>query len=226
MSPFSTSETISIRAPLAGCDEEATAMLAELKDFNPRTPCGVRQSCKALNVYGGKFQSAHPLRGATLPCPAIPRRRLHFNPRTPCGVRLQIFLKKIPPIAFQSAHPLRGATPLTNASARSNPFQSAHPLRGATSSMSPFSTSETISIRAPLAGCDLLVFQLQIFVHHFNPRTPCGVRRVTGGYESTRLPFQSAHPLRGATLGLNVCAPVMPISIRAPLAGCDAAEAS
>ena len=74
--------------------EEATAMLAELKDFNPRTPCGVRQSCKALNVYGGKFQSAHPLRGATLPCPAIPRRRLHFNPRTPCGVRRLLLRRK------------------------------------------------------------------------------------------------------------------------------------
>ena len=79
--------------------------------FNPRTPCGVRQqqalqsaqmtaisihaphagcdaSCRAFFIGLPRFQSTHPMRGATprLPFPRVHRR--YFNPRTPCGVRL------------------------------------------------------------------------------------------------------------------------------------------
>ena len=56
---------------------------------------------------------------------------------------------------------------------------------------------------------------------HFNPRTPCGVRRSYFSLFLSRVIFQSTHPLRGATdvqprpIGGDV------ISIHAPLAGCD-----
>ena len=77
----------------------------------------------------------------------------------------------------------------------------------------------------------------------FNPRTPCGVRPAIPTtlscrrtFQSTHplrgattlivsphiLPeFQSTHPLRGATLRQLRFLPRVPISIHAPLAGCD-----
>ena len=56
---------ISIHAPRAGCDlpEDFAALL--LLDFNPRTPCGVRRSSQGSQHQDGKFQSTHPVRGAT-----------------------------------------------------------------------------------------------------------------------------------------------------------------
>ena len=79
---------------------------------------------------------------------------------------------------------------------------------------------------------------------HFNPRTPCGVRRSVGTtrqegfYISIHAPhagcdlaslknnlassqFQSTHPMRGATARYPVRACLIFISIHAPHAGCD-----
>ena len=61
--------TISIHAPLAGCDRGESDLVGQRHDFNPRTPCGVRQP--TAPPCGGclRFQSTHPLRGATsCPC--------------------------------------------------------------------------------------------------------------------------------------------------------------
>ena len=78
--------------------------------FNPRTPCGVRRYFFVRVQYDIKFQSTHPLRGATRRPPRggvqlfkfqsthplrgathsrgrCPAARQDFNPRTPCGVR-------------------------------------------------------------------------------------------------------------------------------------------
>ena len=101
--------------------------------FNPRTPCGVRQTKTTKRKETIMFQSTHSLRSATRPLPEklrYPMVSIHallaecdflmrvaispvwsFNPRTPCGVRL------IQPVAppdspeFQSTHSLRSATP-------------------------------------------------------------------------------------------------------------------
>ena len=79
---------ISIHAPLAGCDVDVIAGIRAVFDFNPRTPCGVRlwrimfhygRACISIHAplagcdwaacslddYKFKFQSTHPLRGAT-----------------------------------------------------------------------------------------------------------------------------------------------------------------
>ena len=170
--------TISIHAPLAGCD------------------------CSAMRAHTGSaiFQSTHPLRGATLTAArdrALRRisihaplagcdmdgrrldgRRVHFNPRTPCGVRPQTPSFFRHPPAFQSTHPLRGAT---NVSAAQGQVFS-------------------ISIHAPLAGCDRDGEPVQKRSNYFNPRTPCGVRPSTCCAPGANSKFQSTHPLRGATL--------------------------
>ena len=58
-----------------------------VEDFNPRTPCGVRRNPKGNSTAGIYFNPRTP-------CGVRPERQLHaeggmdFNPRTPCGVRL------------------------------------------------------------------------------------------------------------------------------------------
>ena len=128
---------------------------------------------------GWGFQSTHPLRGATSAAffPAH-RWRRDFNPRTPCGVRPpSAGAAAVPPSAFQSTHPLRGATPSTR--------------------------------RHRLASS------------YFNPRTPCGVRQRDRADRRAAVGFQSTHPLRGATQTTAFRRRGFGISIHAPLAGCD-----
>ena len=123
---------------------------------------------------------------------------------------------------FQSTHPLRGATqqrgeprqpaghfnPRTPCGVRPSiqnhrisvtRFQSTHPLRGATHHK-----------RHELPRCG-----------NFNPRTPCGVRRRKFPQKASTCRFQSTHPLRGATIQSFSQPQRGPISIHAPLAGCD-----
>ena len=59
---------ISIHAPLAGCDGRRTAAEQLPGHFNPRTPCGVRHGFLPRIRTRLKFQSTHPLRGATRCC--------------------------------------------------------------------------------------------------------------------------------------------------------------
>ena len=168
-----------------------------------------------------KFQSTHPLRGATRN-----------------GGNL------IYSILFQSTHPLRGATPAPAQRDIQPRFQSTHPLRGATrlcmvygmptwiSIHAPPAGCDKkilsrwihlfISIHAPPAGCDLCVAQFGNLAQNFNPRTPCGVRRLSDCINKTILVFQSTHPLRGATFYIvRIRGKIPLISIHAPPAGCD-----
>ena len=124
-------------------------------------------------------------------------------------------------VAFQSTHPLRGATSSDVLSDSRLPFQSTHPLRGATSPTPSKTSTKSISIHAPLAGCDLLGFVLFPGRADFNPRTPCGVRHGVEPSAVTYNQFQSTHPLRGATAGDLGPVLAQNISIHAPLAGCD-----
>ena len=154
-------------------------MAISARHFNPRTPRGVRPVVCPRRELVSLFQSTHPSRGATTRLDAVAgraiisihaplagcdakrhgqrpqplgisihapltgcdsppgkqkRRNPHFNPRTPRGVRLreQNFLRFL--VSFQSTHPSRGATK-TDENNRNN---------------------ESISIHAPLAGCDRL----------------------------------------------------------------------
>ena len=171
-----TAVLISIHAPLAGCDRTARFPSALRRDFNPRTPCGVRLLASICNQRPLTFQSTHPLRGATprvsdvgamlnisIHAPlagcdnwSAPEEAaiLDFNPRTPCGVRLFTCLWH-----------------WTN-----RKFQSTHPLRGATYHLRYLRIVLHISIHAPLAGCDNHSVENRKRIKDFNPRTPCGVR--------------------------------------------------
>ena len=100
--------------------------------FNPRTPCGVRQSSGVNGRESTMFQSTHSLRSAThqrgttpgqqnvsihallAECDRrghfVPRPVRSFNPRTPCGVRLASTRGRAMNMRFQSTHSLRSAT--------------------------------------------------------------------------------------------------------------------
>ena len=191
----------------------------------------------------GIFQSTHPLRGATswrlgttlsikisihAPLAGCDTAYfiafasfLNFNPRTPCGVRQLLLCGLQASLAFQSTHPLRGATRQHLHGGGQLVFQSTHPLRGATSCKTDLSVRLRISIHAPLAGCDPTRPLGRPRPLNFNPRTPCGVRRVAAFSSSVGSGFQSTHPLRGATRHDRTNWPAEAISIHAPLAGCD-----
>ena len=167
--------------------------------FNPRTPCGVRPRRALAQRPPSVFQSTHPVRGAT-----VSRISGRFW------------------IRFQSTHPVRGATVDVIQIVNVVVFQSTHPVRGATESLLPARSTVGISIHAPRAGCDTVhhcypAGMYPISIHapragcdrqppqkralcpNFNPRTPCGVRPCGLRGLTTRLLFQSTHPVRGAT---------------------------
>ena len=78
---------ISIHAPRVGCDPPWTFPSLTWSNFNPRTPCGVRRSDGCVCSSLLKFQSTHPVWGATA---------------VQAGAEA--------PRIFQSTHPVWGAT--------------------------------------------------------------------------------------------------------------------
>ena len=197
---------------------------ARRRHFNPRTPCGVRRYINRYARYIDRFQSTHPLRGAT-GCHLVYDWRCqgHFNPRTPCGVR-PLHQPLRPVHRHISIHaPLAGCDSDRNTpSSADMHFNPRTPCGVRPAYIRMLIAQDAISIHAPLAGCDLFLLSSieigSISIHaplagcdsrprrgirasgNFNPRTPCGVRL----YGS----LQYDHGLA--------------ISIHAPLAGCDA----
>ena len=167
---------VSIHALLAECDVQGSSNSNPGSGFNPRTPCGVRQSGGSSVHPLARFQSTHSLRSATC---------------------CQHFLNL--PAKFQSTHSLRSATAMPGqpssdlsvsihallaecdkfqpeGSVPSGEFQSTHSLRSATQLSGLGPRTLMVSIHALLAECDFVVLQNAICPHCFNPRTPCGVR--------------------------------------------------
>ena len=282
---------ISIHAPRAGCDDSTNCSPSWARNFNPRTPCGVRpqlvggsQDDLLISIHAPRagcdcdrriaerareqFQSTHPVRGATL-LGSLGRAVIwHFNPRTPCGVRPGLARQPWRDAGFQSTHPVRGATstvmeiataiqqisihaPRAGCDVRTigseytagisihapragcdtcilarlniwRKFQSTHPVRGATAVFAPKLNRWRFQSTHPVRGATKTVTVFRRFLKNFNPRTPCGVRRVIkheiikqenfnprtpcgvrhalDGDATMLLIFQSTHPVRGATL--------------------------
>ena len=168
--------------------------------FNPRTPCGVRQTGGEITWTRCWFQSTHSLRSATGDCASYSSVSSSFNPRTPCGVRLNIESSSDEEEEEVSIHALlaecdqwllsRGYTP-------------------------------TVSIHALLAECDSETVSANNTRVSFNPRTPCGVRQYRTMPLSITFQFQSTHSLRSATCPQTSQPGLTPVSIHALLAECD-----
>ena len=147
-----------LRASLSVCPARSAERTFQASLYTAPFPassfCGDDLTYSLFSPEQIRFQSAHPLRGATAggsrqrrgarisihaplagcdPFPAFPLPLgADFNPRTPCGVR---------PLLI--AHAICGSE-----------FQSTHPLRGATGRYNMLALKQGISIHAPLAGCD------------------------------------------------------------------------
>ena len=256
---------ISIHAPRVGCDEKHRNRVSRHRNFNPRTPCGVRRDRGAAHGHHGDFNPRTPCgvrRRASSPTAATS----NFNPRTPCGVRLAYLESDSGEMIFQSTHPVWGATscgasattsatfqsthPVWGATCRAfapvlhgshfNPrtpcgvrllaqsslssgqgFQSTHPVWGATQIVQLHHKGIHISIHAPRVGCDVKYRVVFSPSGHFNPRTPCGVRRQVPGSIFAQWAFQSTHPVWGATPYVAKFHSIITISIHAPRVGCD-----
>ena len=147
---------------------------------------------------------------------------------------------------FQSTLPVRGATrQALYFFCAEIIFQSTLPVRGATAQSAFGRLSASISIHAPRAGSDvaetpnlhaqsdfnprspcgerrLTVFLVRCGPVYFNPRSPCGERRECMEMRKTiRRIFQSTLPVRGATVAGHLPVCIGPISIHAPRAGSD-----
>ena len=122
---------ISIHAPRVGSDHSRCRNNKQIKNFNPRSPCGERPlplpSCRRLK----KFQSTLPVWGATCPW---------------CMHCLSLL--------FQSTLPVWGATPLLPQPLLRWRFQSTLPVWGATKSIVISTSGSSISIHAPRVGSD------------------------------------------------------------------------
>ena len=177
-----------------------------LSNFNPRTPCGVRLQSAVLSITAIRFQSTHPVRGATILPPNTSQR---FNisihaPRAGCdleilrdntsGLDISIHapragcdrrrLRHKSGRGFISIHaPRAGCDKLLLCSPiAARIFQSTHPVRGATRGLGcADAKGENFNPRTP-CGVRQARLALRVRMAYFNPRTPCGVRRRARGH--------------------------------------------
>ena len=128
-------ERISIHAPRVGCDPTHSARSTAGKNFNPRTPCGVRHPVGEFGDLTMRISIHAPRVGCDWAMVSSPwYLALNFNPRTPCGVRhTGLLTPNTIGVVFQSTHPVWGATTRSRPSTvRRGKFQSTHPVWGAT----------------------------------------------------------------------------------------------
>ena len=146
-------------------------------NFNPRTPCGVRQHflvCfhpeRGISIHAphagcdnhgpasrmrfSTFQSTHPMRGATIKT-IISGHSTVISIHAPhAGCDADTDAPKIKAINFNPRTPCgvrRRPAPISTARPT---FQSTHPMRGATENHGRDQAVQAISIHAPHAGCD------------------------------------------------------------------------
>ena len=189
--------------------------------FNPRTPCGVRHvpagccvtvavisihaplaGCdlhkSVVEMIDSKFQSTHPLRGATA---AV------LEPTAAFGISIHA--------------PLAGCDATVEAYDSATVISIHAPLAGCDAILRPPAAWRVISIHAPLAGCDTTVVYLLSKLFLFQSTHPLRGATVHFWQCVRIVKFQSTHPLRGATGCVFNRSHRGCISIHAPLAGCD-----
>ena len=99
-------------------------------------------------------------------------------------------------------------------------FQSTHSLRSATPVDTNRLHSVPVSIHALLAECDPRTIKERKIKQCFNPRTPCGVRRVRPYNNKPTIGFNPRTPC-GVRPGHSSALPARTVSIHALLAECD-----
>ena len=202
---------------MRGATRQLKTVLFGAKNFNPRTPCGVRHSKLCHQLQKSAISIHAPHAGCDRHCTPLYELVVYFNPRTPCGVRhslphfahFAIFISIHAPhagcdtlpdgwtasrLAFQSTHPMRGATGQDCKPFRTSVISIHAPHAGCDCKKPTIRQKKNISIHAPHAGCDEMHVCTTIHKRYFNPRTPCGVRPSADGKFQPTLHFNPRTP--------------------------------
>jgi len=197
--------------------------------FNPRSPCGERRGARGYGGRAGRISIHAPRVGSDLIFYQSSRRLVYyFNPRSPCRERQRIQSLPAAQVTFQSTLPVWGATYAkkgfgyieydisihapcvwsddfkTGLNTSADTFQSTFPAWGATRGRYDASVGGRISIHAPRVGSDCPPGPTRQPRQYFNPRSPCGERRLPGSC-ITRVEVISIHaPRVGSDLYLTV----------------------
>ena len=169
--------------------------------FNPRTPCGVRLVHNQVMMDSHRFQSTHPVRGATGA----------GEDARPAGA------------GFQSTHPVRGATGhvlgfqqivhgISIHAPRAGCDGAGGVIPGKQGNFNPRTPCGVRPSRC-ISFCGWVEFQS---THPVRGATSCVSILL-----SIFFLFQSTHPVRGATVYALGQWGITGISIHAPRAGCD-----
>ena len=190
---------ISIHAPHAGRDPACTVPRRRWRSISIHAPHAGRDRSGGLPPVGG----------------------LHFNPRAPCGARRgrlpwagDLFY-----ISIHAPHAGRDSF-FRNLLSFNLRFQSTRPMRGATYTIGGQWRSIQISIHAPHAGRDCRTsHEFPQAEPYFNPRAPCGARRILNSMFDHPQGFQSTRPMRGATIAATVATPTIIFQSTRPMRG-------
>ena len=169
------------------------------RDFNPRTPCGVRPPDTPTPEQRTNISIHAPRVGCDVAGIFYTIRQSDFNPRTPCGVRPFSPFGSRAVIYFNPRTPWGVRLRLLNTQSYTTKFQSTHPVWGATAVHPHIVRIVQISIHAPRVGCDdviLAAVQLHAISIHA-PRVGCD--RNKAKLRGQPHAFQSTHPVWGAT---------------------------
>ena len=174
--------------------------------FNPRPPCGGRQTGNRRFPCTRKISIHAPRVGGDLPLPA-PLVRLHISIHAPrvggdayVDIRLQLNCT-----TFQSTPPVWGATDAPTICLRGwNRFQSTPPVWGATllslkSLFSPYIFQST----PPVWGATWSLCYRPSQHGDFNPRPPCGGRRAAHVLDADALVISIHAPRVGGDRAIN-----------------------
>ena len=193
-----------------------------MDNFNPRTPCGVRQvpcnsqaNISVISIHAPRVgcdkwsalireEEAISIHAPRVGCDRLSCTcrgfRPYFNPRTPCGVRLFPggSLSEVVRISIHA--PRVGCD--THTFRPGIRWFDFNPRTPCGVRLCPFRGAVPCCYFNPRTPCGVRPDSSRISRHgaHFNPRTPCGVRRFRlGGFRCISV-FQSTHPVWGATV--------------------------
>ena len=121
----------------------------------------------------GEFQSTSPVWRTTSIQYTYILRAVDFNPRPPCGGRHSCTAKTQTEKKFQSTSPVWRTTPVVFIVGR----------------------LEFISIHVPRVEDDLREYGEEAVATDFNPRPPCGGRRIITAHSPSFPKFQSTSPV-------------------------------
>ena len=147
---------------------------------------------------------------------------MNFNPRSPCGERPLLDRVVMPEITFQSPLPVWGATHCHGRGWCRRVISIPAPRVGSDFGLPDYASKATeISIPAPRVGSDPLMRSVSPAARYFNPRSPCGERRLGRSSLFLREKISIPAPRVGSDFGVPLCYACTKISIPAPRVGSD-----